>query len=262
MSDGERDLRTAVRDLAASLERGLGDHPAPEELLDFVAGDLSEAERERIEDHLALCHECARAALELAEPPEAEPAPAGELLTGTELAAEWQRFRGALAAARPERQGAATRRIPWALAAGLLLAVAGLTVWNARLREEARVLGGPRADVAVVDLVPQDAVARAEEVEEEVRPPAWADRLVLILNLANADSLPEYRLDMADAAGRVIWSRSGVRRGPDGTFTLELPLALVPPGSYRIRLSGRRGATFEPVAEYAVRFAPEQAVPR
>ncbi|HYU33933.1 MAG TPA: zf-HC2 domain-containing protein, partial [Thermoanaerobaculia bacterium] len=90
---GERDLTAAVRDLAAALERGLGDHPAPGELLDFVAGDLSEAERERIEEHLALCRECARTALELAEPPGAEAAPAGELLTEKELAAEWRRFR-------------------------------------------------------------------------------------------------------------------------------------------------------------------------
>ncbi len=90
-----------------------------------------------------------------------------------------------------------------------------------------------------------------------MRLPAWAGRLVLILNLANAGSSPEeYRLEVTDAEDRVVWSRSGVRRGPEGTVTLELPRALVSPGSYRIRLSGRRGAGFATVAEYSVRFAP------
>jgi anti-sigma factor RsiW len=253
VSDGERDLRTGIRDLAAALERGVEDHPAPAELLDFVAGDLPEAERRRIEEHLALCRDCARTALELAESPGVEPV--GELLTRQEVAAEWERFRGALAAARPARH-ATTHRVPWALAASLLAAVIGLAVWNARLRQEARVLGEPRADVAVVDLVPEETVARAGGAEEEVRPPAWADRLVLILNLAEPVAATEFRIEIMTADGRTAWSARGVRRSEDGTFAVEVPRRFLPPGAYRIRLSGLRGAATEPVAEYALRITP------
>lgn len=257
MSDGERDLRTAVRDLAAALERGVGDHPAPEELLDFVAGDLSEVDRERIEEHLALCRGCARTALELAGSPEAEPAEAGELMTDRELEAEWQRFRAAVAPVRSAGRSSAPSWPAWALAASLLVAVGALAVWAGRLREEVRTLSEPRADVAVVDLVPRDTVVRAPEDAEAAALPAWADRLVLILNLVEPTAATEFQIEIAAADGRVVWSTRGVRRSADGTFAVEVPRRFLPAGILRIRLSSLHGTTAEPVAEYAVRLEPE-----
>lgn len=257
MSDrhGERNLTAAVQDLAVALERGLGDHPAPGELLDFLAGDLSEGGRERIEDHLALCRACARTALELAGSSELEAAPAGALLTEKELAAEWERFRGALAAT-PARRTAAMRGVPWALAAGLLLAVVGLGWWVGELAREVRRLSAPRGDMVVADLLPVAARERAagEDEGEEVPVPAWAERVVLLLALADPGAAAEYRVEIAGADGGGGRQIRGLRRDPDGTLALDLPARMLRPGRYRIRLFTAEGG--KPVAEYALRVVP------
>ncbi len=248
---GEQDLAASVRELAGALEGGLAHHPAPGELLDFLAGDLPEAEQERIEEHLALCRACARTALELASGSEEELASGEARLTKEEVAAEWERFRAALPPARPAWRRAAPGGGGWALAASLLLAVIGLAVWNVRLSRELRA---PRAEVAVVDLVPLEAVERREETET-VAIPGWADRVVLLLNFAEPTASTLFQIEILAEDGRPVWSSRGIRRSEEGTFSVEMPRSFLPAGVYRIRLSGI-GETPEPVADYAVRIVP------
>jgi hypothetical protein len=232
------------------------DHPAPEDLLDYHAGDLPPEERERIQDHLALCRDCVRVVLDLDSFPDVEPVRKEDRLTDREVAAEWRRFATRTRAPRLPRW--APSPLPLALAATLLIAVVGLSLWVARLRNEVSRLSAPRADVYIADLVPQgETVERAEGREEAVRVPAWADHVLLILNLADPSSYPEYRVEIEKADGAEVWSRDGVRRSADGTFALEVPRRLLPAGSYRIRLSGSRGGAEEPVAEYGARIEHE-----
>lgn len=250
--NGEQGLAASVRELAGALEGGLAHHPTSRELLDFLADDLPEAERELIEEHLALCRTCARTALELAAFPEEELAPGEESLTKEELEAEWERFRAALSPARPTWSGAALSRAGWALAASLLLAIVGLAVWNVRLSQELRA---PRVDVAVVDLVPLDAVERIDEAET-VAIPGWADHVVLLLNFAEPTSSTLFQIEILAEDGRLAWISHGVRRGEEGTFAVEVPRRFLPAGVYRIRLSGL-GEVPEPIAEYSVRITSE-----
>jgi Putative zinc-finger len=255
--DGERSLTAAIRELAAAAEHGLRDHPAPGELLDFVAGDLSAAERERIEEHLALCRDCARTALDLAADAESQPAPRGDLVTEKELAAEWERFRAAVSPALPVRRAVAMSRIAWVLAASLLLAVIGVSWRLGELAREVRRLSAPRSDVYVAELAPTGSGRPRERGEGDVvRPPAWVSRVVLILDFAGPASSPEYAVELATADGRPIWRRQGLRPGPDGTFTLEVPRDWLPPGTYRIRLLGLRGAEAREAARYELRVVP------
>jgi hypothetical protein len=254
--NGEPSLTAAIRELAAAAEGGLGEHPGLEELLDFVSDDLAEAERERMAEHLALCRACARTALELAGDPGLELAADGETLTGRELAAEWERFRALLAPAspaRPVRRAAARSRIAWALAAGLLLAVVGLGWQMSRLDREVRRLAAPRGDLVVADLLPVAARERAADgAGEEVLVPAWAERVVLLLALADPGAAADYRAEItgAGAGGRRV---QGIRRDPDGTLALDLPARMLRPGAYRIRLFAAGGT--QPIAEYALRVA-------
>ncbi len=247
--NGESSLSTALQELSAAVERGLRDHPAHGELLDFVAGDLSAAERERIEEHLAFCRKCAHTALDLTADPELQPAPRGELVTEKELAAEWERFRTAVSPAPPVRRAIAGSPVAWALAASLLLAVTGLSWRMGGLMREVRRLSAPRSDVYVAELVPAGSGGPRERGEgDAIRPPAWASRVVLILDFAGPASNAEYAIELATVAGRPIWRRQGLRPGPDGTFTLEVPREWLSPGNYRIRLIGRRGAAAQEVA--------------
>lgn len=259
--DGERDLKAAVRDLAQAMEGGLRTHPSHDELHAYAAGALDAAERDPIEDHLALCRECARTILDLAVLAEEEPEElAKERLPESRLAAEWERLRSAAVPASPVRRlvAATSPALPYALAATLLLAF-GLGWWTIRLGEEVRQLSAPRSDVWVADLVPTGSGSPLERGENEaVRPPSWANRIVLILAFAGPASHPEYGIELASADGKPIWSRQGLRPGPEGTFTLEVPRQWLPPGSYRIRLVGQRDAMAQEVARYDLRIPPQE----
>ena len=254
MDDKERDLKAGVRVLAAEARRSLvEEHPLPEELLDYHAGDLPEAERERIQEHLALCPACLRALLDLEAFPDVEPVRPEDRLTDAELDRAWQRLQRTVEPVAHDRSRIAPPVL--ALAAVLLLAVVGLSLWVVRLRGEVRELSSPQADVLVADLLPRaEAVERTEGDGEVVRVPGWADRILLILNLADPATHPEYRIEITAQDGREVWSRAGVRRSADGTFALEVPRRFLPAGRYRIRLSGIAGGSELPVAEYLVRI--------
>ncbi len=230
-------------------------HPAPEELLDYHLGDLAAADRERIQDHLVLCETCSRTVLDLESFPDVEPAREVDRLSQFELAADWKRFRERTSA-EPFRP-AAQPRFAWALAASLLVAALGLSVWGVRLREQVRELSGPRTDVFVADLVPLGLEVRGPEAGEVVRVPAWAGRVLLLLNLAGRPSYPEYEVHVLAPAGDAVWSRRGLRPSLDGTFALEVPADLLAGGAHRIRLLGVGDGGPEPVAEYGVRLQSE-----
>lgn len=259
--DEEPVLHASIRALAAESRRGLAPHPSPDELLDYQAGDLSPQQREGIQDHLALCPECARAVLDLSRFPDVEPARQEDRLADADVAAEWRRFRERAGVApalhRPPRVSRfASPRLAYALAASLLLAVLGLSLWISRLRGEVRALAEPTVNVVVADLVPREqAGERSAGDEETIGVPAWADRLLLILNLAEAAADGEYRVVISTVDGTRLWSRRGLRPSADGNFTLEVPRRLLPAGPYRIRLYGPQGST-APAAEYAIRIGP------
>lgn len=258
MEDEQR-LRAGIRALAAEDRRGLEPHPSPDELLEYQAGELAGEERERLQDHLALCSRCTRAVMDLASFPDVEPLREEDRLADSDLAAEWRRFQESGGAAtspqRPPAGSLASSRFAYALAASLLLAVIGLSIWIGRLREEA---AEPRVNVLVADLVPrEEAVERSTDGEETIRVPGWADRLLLILNLAEAPSYSEYRVKIATPEGREVWSRRGLRPSADGNFTLEVPRGLLTRERYAIRLSGLQGDAWRLVAEYGVKIRRE-----
>lgn len=236
MSDrqGERDLTASIRELAATLERDLRDHPTPEELQDFLAGDLPADQRERIEEHLALCRDCARAAVELAEVPEIQPERRGELVTEAEIEAQWKRFQDAV---RPARH-------PWpsgALAAVLLFAVvgAGFATWAVRLSQQPQAQQSEPRITSPVDLLPvvrERGKPSEPEQQQRVPVPEWADEASLILDLAGVERHPEYRITIETPNGRRLWSRSGVPPGDKGLIGLGVPRGFLPPGAYQVRL--------------------------
>jgi hypothetical protein len=239
---GERDLTASIRELAATLERDLRDHPAPEELQDFLAGDLPADQRERIEEHLALCRDCARVAVELAEIPETDLGKRGELVTEAEIEAQWKRFQAAVAPARRRP------RAIEALAAVLLLALLGLAAW-ALIREMTQ----PQTDVAIVDLFPADK--RGPEDVVFVSLPPWAGRIALTLNPAKDLVYPEYRVEIRGPGGRRIWSTRKIQPDEKGTFVVVVPRRLLPEGVYQIHLSGPGGG---PVEDFDLEIGPPQ----
>jgi len=226
----EPGLRIAIQALAEEERRVLLNHPMPDELVDYQAGDVTAAERERIQEHLALCAACSQAVLDVAPLPEVR-------LSDRTVTAAWARFEG-------RRRPAVG---PLSLAAALFLAVLGLGCELSLLRREA---AAPRAGLQIVDLLPagEDVQRSGGDASAAVQAPEWVDHLVLVLNLTQDPVLPVYAFRITAADGREVWRGENLRPSTDGVLALEVPRRLLPAGEYRIGLSGN-GA---PVAEYTL----------
>ncbi len=114
----------------------------------------------------------------------------------------------------------------------------------AELERQLQELSRPRLNVAIADLWPEGSVLRGPGAAAAAVP---ADRgaVTLILNSELPDGAPAARLAVRDAAGRRIHDLDGVRRDPDGGFTLSLPTASLAAGVYAIELYDRGGQRLE-----------------
>lgn len=239
--------------MSADIE--LDRHPGSAELLDYYLGDVSLDRREWIQDHLALCPECVRTVLDLDAFP--NPAVPGlrEHLSSADISAEWERFRERARGARLSGGWRAFVRtaLPWGLAAALFIVSLSLGVQTAMLQRQVGGLSRPRGGVELVDLSPvADRIERFDGKAEGVQLSSWADRLVLILNLADAHSFTEYEIEMMAVDGRRVWHGVGLHRTQEGTVVLEVPRQFLAAGSYRIRLFGAHSRGGTPVVEYSL----------
>lgn len=256
MTEDDAIVKAAAVAEAEAARRGGQEHPDPDRLLAYQEGALPAADREAVQEHLAHCPPCARVVLDFRTFPEVELIDPELALEEDEVEASWERLREGLPPAAPPATVPAARRRPlfatpqmgWALAAVLLVAAVGLAFWVVELRSE---LARPRLNLYLADLVPPAAsIERTEGGEQLLAVPPEADHLLLLLNLADPRSYPEYEAEILGAGGDRIWHRRGLARSPDGHFTLELPRGFLPEGSYRLRLYGLAGGQREPVVDY------------
>jgi hypothetical protein len=248
--DADRDLDALVC-AAASRRRGGLIHPEPDELVAYCKGFLSSAEEERIQEHLALCRDCAQLVLDLRAA--LAPAPAdGESATPA-LERQWDRLQDRLGRGRPRlvAAGNPSIRMAWLLAASLLVGV-GLVAWDLSLRRSLERALQPQANLQLVDLAPlNQGVRRSPEHPVEVAMAPEVAKVVLLLDLGDLRRFPRYTVALADPTDRVAW-RAPARRGEDGTFLLEMPAqSLATPGLYRILLDGLSDGVPTRLADYA-----------
>jgi hypothetical protein len=228
-------------------------HPDPERLAAYHAGELSPEEEGRIQDHLALCRECAALLLDLdglADPGFG----AGADLTAK--GAVWQSLREEIA---PQARVVPLRRPApspprWlqALAASLLIATLGLSLWVASLRRTVAELSSPEPNAPVLDLY--SSGTRGEGSPAPVLTvPAGARLFTLLLNSAGQRRYEGYRVEIQRAGGGKVWENREIEPFSFGSFSLTIPRRALGPGDYRVRLFGRSGETEEPIDDYAFR---------
>lgn len=266
--DGE--VSEAIRELAAEERRGRTPHVLPEDLLAYQEGQLSAQESEAVRDHLAVCPECADLVLDLARFPGIEPAAATGGLSEEQ---RWEALRARLEAEgdlgpapppagrdQPLQRSRPFRSLPGLLAAGLAAACLGLALWAFALQQRLAELSRPAGRIAVSSLVPRETGAeRAPEGIEPTAVPAWADRVLLILNLFEPRSYSAYQVEIFNALdeGEKVWSSRDLQRSADGSFAFEVPRSFLPAGPYRIELSGLAGSRIDPLAVYNLLLAFE-----
>jgi hypothetical protein len=144
------DLKAALRELAAEESADIGPHVGMKRLIAYRQRTLPAAEREAVQDHLSLCRQCTGRLLELRD---FEAASSRGDAAGPEPLQEeaWEalarRLPWQVSAVRPiagaGRRQASQRapRFVYGVAAALLLAVIGISVWAAvTARQERRRL--------------------------------------------------------------------------------------------------------------------------
>ena len=218
-------------------------HPDPDRLYAYQAGELTPEEDLEIQEHLALCGHCTELLLDVQSftaPPAQEEAGLSEF----ERAAGWRQLR-----ARLDQDGFFTRgRRHWwrqpqiaAVAAVFVLAVLGLSIYSLTRRAE--------EPWPFQTLDPLNSTRGGPSEVDEVKPP-----VTLLLRPAETP-LAEYRAEIRDLQGQIVKTFSGLRQ--NSRFDVELPLHRgdLSPGEYRLRLRGlRNGRLVEKAADYRFRI--------
>lgn len=232
-------------------------HLSVEEIAAYQAGDLSETEEARVQDHLVGCPECTRMLLDLdalrlgADP--ADEAPEAE------KEAFWRSLQPRLAPAplpfpvkkeTPDR----SRRLRGfqLLAATLAAAVVGLAIQNAGLRQTVGDLSQPDLGAPVRNL---SATASRDATEPAVVSLAPDDRFfTLVLSPADPRGFPDHEVVLEKDGAGEIWRGRGLRKNRYGTFSLILARRLTGPGDYTLRIAGIGGGAKRSIGEYHFRI--------
>lgn len=249
---GRDDFATALEATMARRREELGEPPTPDELLAYRNGRLDPAERELLEARIAVHPDAARALADLAAFPDVEPGPGTPDLSEEEIGARWQAFRTRLAGLpRPEP---VHRPVLWRLPAAAVLTIGLLTGYLAGRSSAPEPPARPALNVTIAEVAPvedQGETVRAPAAPVELPPDSG--ELVLILGLPDTRKYSGYAAEIRDREGAPLWSGSGLRPTPLGTFQLSFPSGTFAPGTYRIDLFGVDGAGRKRLAHYELR---------
>lgn len=265
---GQEDFVKSLKAIMATKRDQWGEPPSPEELLAYRDGRLEPAERQRLEDKIAIYPDAARALADLAAFPVVEPSPGAPELSDEEIGARWQTFRQRLPERPPEPVRAAPRvetgvRRRWYRSPFLKLAAAaliGLAVgWAAGFlgsRPAREHAPGPESaiNVKIAELVPaEEGVTRSAPAPLEM--PEGSEELVLVLGTPVQKDYPVYEAEVVDSKGQRVWTREGLRPTALGTFQVSFRAGALRPGLLRLRLFGRDGKARTLIAGYELRLA-------
>ncbi|RMH23096.1 MAG: hypothetical protein D6696_01655 [Acidobacteria bacterium] len=227
MTDPRPDLATLLPELYEP-ERRRTAPPTTEEILAYLEGELSAEEEARLQDRLALHPQATGLLLDLADPSRLDdeaPAPEPDL----EALRRRLRRQGLLDPAPAAfRRSGVHPLYRWA-AAALLVVSAGLGLQLAR---QAAVEPLP---TAIWELLPQDDGGQRGGDEEVIAEDGFAHDLILYAPALAAGT--DYRVVVLDAGGEAVVSRL-TRSNVPGQIVLRLAADDLPPGRYRIRLTG------------------------
>jgi hypothetical protein len=250
MAPSKAPLLPSLRDLLDEDRRALAVHPQSEEWAAYREGRVGAEEAERLQDHLAVCRECAdhflgQSAFAKSEPPEGT-----RPLSEGQVEAAWWRFRGRL---RKEGPDGAYLPWPWrSLAAALLVAVAGSSFLSVSLYRDLaqarRPQVNPRAPVTVrlrAEVAPEESsegTRRSGGSDDRAAP--WEVKATETNDLKLAlppgtRTYPRYRLEIVRATGgRPLFREIDFAPNDDHAVILRINPEFLDPGRYDVRIFG------------------------
>ena len=282
------------RETARSNRRSDSECLTEEVLARAVAGELDQAERERMADHLASCSDCAKeysAAKSIKawadENAPARPIPFPEprrqrlylpyafaasllvvsLLLGALLISK-SRENQRLVAEADNRHTAETAESRRLLEESNRRAEQESAARRAAEEELARRDAAAKstilpkrsvasqANIPIIDLNPQDAGRGGQNPTAAiVQLSPDTDLFTLILNLSGEDSSRNYSLEVTNRNNRIIWATRNLRKSPYNNFTVALRRRSFPAGEYRLKIYGLRDGRRQLIEEYAIRLS-------
>ena len=254
-------------------------HVSTEALVAYVAGDDPGMDPDLLETHLASCADCAEelallreshGAL-LADSVDAEDDEAsgdgsdkGNVLPWRPPSADDdgrhddRRHDDATNDDRAEDDRTATTWRRLAAVAALLAVMSGVATFNlyresTRLAERVAELDGPKVNIALVDLYPDDFVLRGEtSAEAPAEVPPTSEQVTLILNSRQAPSSGPFRIEVRDPAAGTVTVIDGLRTDGDGLLVLSLAADGLDGERILVLFDADSSAT-EPLEAYRVR---------
>ena len=109
--------------------------------------------------------------------------------------------------------------------------------------------GGPGGYIAAIR-----AANRGTATVKPIEVPASAKVFTCVLNVTGQLAFANYELEIFDSSGKSLWRGDGLTKSAQNTFTLVLPRALLPAGSYQFKLSGLQGKQKKLIEEYAIQL--------
>jgi hypothetical protein len=218
-------------------QRGRGGHPGAELLTAYHAGELTPAEEDDLQEHVATCRHCSQLLLDL--PSFLEPPATGDQGHATLAEASWQEIRKYLAVPMREppdrrpRAFARRVRVPRSLqllAAALALALIATPLWLV-----ARRLASPGLPPAVALLDPVEVYRGNPEPTTPTIVHADSAATVLVLHLAR--ELPDLRFRAELQSGSTPSTPlRGVTTVDARTLLIVLTRRQFAPGRYQIHV--------------------------
>lgn len=267
------DFSDHFKRLARSEVACLGDHPQAEELLAYHEDRLAATRAAQIQTHLGLCRECATTVLDLGNFPAIPLRVRGHDRTEADQEIDWLAIEariaeesitdGREAAALGERPSvgmvsATVFRPPfkaslWLMIAATVFLTTTLTLVAQRYLAPGpvgRAWEAPRANLHFEELFPVDAPDTRSTVLTRIRLPIQASSLVLILTMGSSQEHASYRATITGGSESHRWQLEKLIRARDGSFSVELPRAVLSEGSYHLELDALDAETPISVARY------------
>ena len=264
--DDRPSFKEAMKRVFAERRKEAGPHPDLDTLSAYAAGELAEPEAERVRDHLALCHACTEAVLDLSilagrDQPEETEGAASESLPGLDEA--WGEMRGRLERERlvrerePERPvvvemprrpervyDARNVRLPWTIAAVLAAACLLLAVkawWS-----PPSSAGLQPVAVAAVDPAGHPEFLVRGTADGARLSARGASALTLVLPSDAADQ-PAFRVEIRPVAGGASEVIENVPSQGDRDLSILFSADSLAPGRYEALVSAADGGAAEPL---------------
>jgi hypothetical protein len=128
----------------------------------------------------------------------------------------------------------------------------------AALSEKLEQLAGPRLNWPVYDVYSLAFFRQTggSQKANEIELPPTVNGFSLILNPESQTRYPDYRLEIIDSAGQIVWQSDGLQRNRLGSFNITLTRELLSQARYSMKVYGQAGTRLRLLDEFPIVLKP------